>query len=263
MIDTNSTNAADIALRRDGYAVLKGVFEPARIDQIREWFLAEYASRDRQWIRENCLRNGHRRWMFTLALEEPLFVPSVYASDRLMPLINEQLGEDALLQSMMVVNASPGARMGGLHVDYSPLFPQAGAVNGMLPPFAFQVSIPLLDLDETTGSTAIWPGSHRQTDFDSTQKPQDLDALKGADVPYIQRGDCFITDYRVFHRGTANTSPHPRPILYLLYTRSWFRDHQNYQRQPRMILTERQLSDVPEKHQGLFVHLLRGDVGFG
>jgi hypothetical protein len=47
-------------------------------------------------------------------------------------------------------------------------------------------------------------------------------ALAGA------RTDAIVFDYRVVHRGMANTGEAARPVLYLTFCRSWFRDQQNF-----------------------------------
>jgi hypothetical protein len=37
-------------------------------------------------------------------------------------------------------------------------------------------------------------------------------------------GLSYLYDYRVFHRGLPNFSREPRPLLMMVFTRSWFRD---------------------------------------
>jgi ectoine hydroxylase-related dioxygenase (phytanoyl-CoA dioxygenase family) len=41
-------------------------------------------------------------------------------------------------------------------------------------------------------------------------------------------GSAILFDYRILHRGLANTSSLNRPMLYFTYGRQWFRDATNY-----------------------------------
>ena len=53
----------------------------------------------------------------------------------------------------------------------------------------------------------------------------------GAGAPAVldaKAGDALLFDYRLFHHGGANRSAAVRPILYLVYARSWFEDTHNF-----------------------------------
>ena len=41
-------------------------------------------------------------------------------------------------------------------------------------------------------------------------------------------GAAIFGDYRTLHRGTANRSPEPRPLLMHVYGREWWSDAVNY-----------------------------------
>ena len=47
-------------------------------------------------------------------------------------------------------------------------------------------------------------------------------------APTADEGTAILFDLRVRHRGGANRSPAPRPILYVGYTARWFRDAVNF-----------------------------------
>ena len=69
----------------------------------------------------------------------------------------------------------------------------------------------------------FWPGSHVLADARKAfagEMPSV--ALAGA------RSDAIVFDYRVVHRGMANEASAARPVLYLTFCRSWFRDQQNF-----------------------------------
>ena len=50
----------------------------------------------------------------------------------------------------------------------------------------------------------------------------------GAGVSHVKAGDAVMFDYRVLHRGGANSSTRQRPLLYFTYARPWFTDATNY-----------------------------------
>ena len=52
--------------------------------------------------------------------------------------------------------------------------------------------------------------------------------VAGVSFADAKAGDAILFDYRVLHRGLANTSAKPRPLLYFTYGRAWFTDATNY-----------------------------------
>jgi len=69
-------------------------------------------------------------------------------------------------------------------------------------------------------------------------------------------GDCYFMDYRLRHRGTPNQSSQPRPILYLVFTRPWFQDRKNYNKQPRLAIAPMEYEKISEEHRSLFGAML-------
>ena len=61
-----------------------------------------------------------------------------------------------------------------------------------------------------------------------------------------------MMDYRLIHGGMLNDSETIRPILYLVYSRPWFRDGFNFTSQPAVQISKKQRKKVPERWQGLF-----------
>jgi hypothetical protein len=62
-----------------------------------------------------------------------------------------------------------------------------------------------------------------------------------------RRGDAFLMDYRLIHRGTANPGSLRRPVLYLSYSRSWYIDTANYLEKnfPALLVHPRLLAEAP------------------
>jgi ectoine hydroxylase-related dioxygenase (phytanoyl-CoA dioxygenase family) len=117
-------------------------------------------------------------------------------------------------------------------------------LNRLLPIIAVTVAIPLLEMNEIHGTTALWPRSHRDEKFDSTEIGEE---------PIVREGSCAIWDYRLQHGGTPNRSAAPRPLLYMTYCRPWFIDHKNYQQQTPVRARKGFLADLPEDLRRLLV----------
>jgi len=125
--------------------------------------------------------------------------------------------------SFGAVVSHPGAEDQHVHSDGGSLFGDS-PLEPLLPPYAITVIVPLVDMNSETGTTRVWPGSHRMT-------KEDLDHAD-PDDPVVSKGSILLMDYRLQHGGLANRSTGPRPILSLVFARPWFRDVVNFEKQP-------------------------------
>ncbi len=93
--------------------------------------------------------------MVTLNLNPPFDRPELFASPPLMAIARAALGAEVIINSLAVVIAFPGAVAQRAHVDHSMLFPSDETASMSAPSYALTAIIPLLDLDESTGSTEV------------------------------------------------------------------------------------------------------------
>lgn len=129
------------------------------------------------------------------------------------------------------------------------LFPaDSGSVD---PPFAITAVVPLIDLTPETGTTEIFPGSHR-AELGDDGKPL---GLSDSERPFLQAGGCFLMDYRLWHRGMPNISDRVRPVLYIVYARHWFTDMLNFRSHSRINLRLEDARALPLAQRGLFRRL--------
>ena len=240
--------------RLHGCLSLENSYDTDLVRAMQADFLENYATRDRAEVEQSCLKVGEERYMFSVALKPPYLDPGIYASPVVIPVVRELLGEDCIIQSFVVVCAYPGAPTQHIHRDHAPLFAEAGGLNAFFPPFALVVVIPLVDLDERTGTTALWEGSHRiKSRREETRwSREELERLEGAIEPMPRIGDCFFMDYRLRHTGTANRSDKPRPVVYLVYSRPWFLDRRNFDMQSPLPISRAEYGRIPEEHRPLF-----------
>lgn len=255
-IDAESIKQAAHLFRLHGTLMLENSFDPGLVQTLQSEFVDNYASIDRTELEKTCLPVGNERYMFTIRLQPPFMDPAVYAAPRVLPVVRELLGDDCIIQSIGTVCAYPGAAQQHVHRDHPALYVESGGLNAFLPPFALHVVVPLVDLDEQTGTTAVWEGSHRikSSAEETSRSKTELDQLQGAVKPWPKMGDCYFMDFRLRHAGTANLSDKPRPILYLVYSRRWFQDRKNFDMQSPLLISREEYDRIPEEHKHLFLN---------
>lgn len=218
----------EVAFQRDGYLIIDRLFDPELIDRVRaeaeRW--TGPIDRDDPPVHLNV---GDRRLHMPIRLTGPLLDPALWANPLLLGILSPILDQDFLLDNGALVTALPGAPAMRIHADHPSLFTNRMS-DGALPCFAVSVGIPLVDLDEKTGTTELICGSIGAYD------EKDVDPASATVTPFVRRGGCFLLDYRLWHRGMANRSARPRPILYLTYARPWFIDIRNFELHERMIV---------------------------
>jgi len=233
-----------------GCVLLKAVLGRDYIAQLHRAFVDTYAPylEDREF--PDALTVGPKRTQVTVAIEGPFNSPQLYANDFILPVLKLVLGEQLIVGSFGAVVSLPGAPNQHSHRDHPNIYELSEAeatepwVDIVLPPYALNAIVPLVPLNPTNGTTHLWLGSHLVPKSKAMQMP-DLDPL--ADV-----GDCLLIDYRLMHAGNANHSPNPRPILYNMYCRPWFRDSRNYRRQRPIKISREEYLRVPQEFRHLF-----------
>lgn len=232
--------------REQGCLALDNVFDPDHVARLYAHYMAAYGDRGTDWLKRHCLEVGDQRFMITVDITGPFNDPAVYANPFLHPILEALLGRQLVINSFGSVIAFPGSDAQHLHCDHPPLADDP-ALSGALPAYATTMVVPLVDLTPETGTTALIETSQWAS-------PDDAEWI-GAHppvMPYMQRGGAYFMDYRLLHLGTENHSALPRPIMYVVYSRPWFLDAANYQRQDPIAISGDQFDRIPFKHRGLF-----------
>ena len=247
------------AMERDGAVSFANLFPMPLLREARREVLRRHETGE---LRERGLvRDIAGRCTSVLPFEGPFLKPSFYANPRVLGIMSSLLGGSYCIGSLEVVVALPGAYGQHQHIDGPLRFdrtiggrkrPYRGDLSG-LPPYAVGLAIPLCDVDEENGPTAIWPGSHRDA-----LRPRPPGAKEvGRKYPEARMtgafGSAYLFDYRVFHGGTPNVSRDPRPLLMMVFTRSWFRDPNLDDVFPSVVISPRAFARVPERHRSLFM----------
>ena len=228
---------------KQGYLAIDRLFDPLLIDAIRDEYQAQLGGFDPKHLPPH-LAVGDLRVQVPIELKGPLLDPMLSAHPLLLQMVEAIVGKDPLIDSLTCVTAFPGASEQKLHRDHPALFP---AEENPEPCFALSVAVPLVDLTPETGSTLVFPGTHRMRDG-----PNANDRPGKSETSFLARGGCYFMDYRLWHQGAANRSDTPRPVLYIIYTRSWFTDLVNFRKHERLKLAKDDLMAMPPSQRALF-----------
>lgn len=250
----SSTSAKVCAdrLRRDGYTLVDGVLSEDIVANLNEEFNRRYAHLKLPGARfDDSAQTGDRRYMLTVELSGAFGDFSVYANPFIMDILNIVFDKTFVLDSFGVVLSLPGAKTQHLHRDGQLLF--SNEMASILPAWAVTVGIPLTDMNMEQGTTEVFPGSHRLTHWKESSSSV---------VPNVPAGSGIMWDYRTLHRGTENHSARYRPLLYLTYSRSWWRDSDNFKptwddsgpvrRQGKVLVGQDFFRSVPRESRFLF-----------
>ncbi len=228
-----------------GVLVIENVFDAELINTCREHFVREYADYFRPGSQPDALSIGNKRYQITFAIEGPFNNPGIYANPFIMNLMQRLLGSKFQLGCTVCAASLPGAKDQHLHKDHRALFTKDVDDPPMaLPPFAITTMVPLVPLDEMTGTTTVRKGSHQLSRPDSADLPRQL--------PIVDVGSCFLMDMRLSHAGLGNKTDQVRPILNMVYQQRWFADNKNFSKQPALTIPAGEYDKIPEEHRKLF-----------
>ncbi|NNE01368.1 MAG: hypothetical protein HKN47_28980 [Pirellulaceae bacterium] len=250
--DDQRIAAAIERYQEHGVLWIEDLFSRDYIREIAEYYHEKYTCLSKSQLESRYAKVGDRRYMISVNVKGPLNCPALYANHRLMPILQNLLGPQCVISSFGSVIAFPGAAAQNVHFDYPPLF-ECEETCVSLPPHAITLVVPLIDLTAETGSTAVWFGSHRRLGArDELQRLAQSGSLDGSVCQKPKMGDAFLMDFRMIHAGTPNIGDQARPILYIVYSRPWFREDLNFTEQPPIAITKKQLRKVPKKWRHVF-----------
>lgn len=238
------------SMNMQGFAILRGCFAPDHVTEMHNEYLAQYGAKSLAEM--EALANtpspvaevGKGRFEIVMKLVGA-FDTRAYANDLLLKFLTPLIGTDMRLSGVSAVASYPGAVQQRMHRDAGHLFPEYH-VGPNVPTYAVNVSVPLIDVDAAIGPTGIWPGTHRMPD--GKLPPENMLLT----VPFL-KGDAILIDYRTLHAGLPNASQTLRPILYMVYARSWFFDEGNHPQRSPLDMPLETFQALPEKIKPLLM----------
>ena len=247
LADTAQIQGAYDCLMKDGYAILDHVVAEDKILALRAEFYQRYARYLADQEVADTSQIGDRRYMAPLAFSGGFADPAVFANPYVIAVVREALEADAILEAYGAIVALSGAAAQHFHRDSPLLF--NSAISAILPAYAVRLALPLVEMNELHGTTAIWPGSHRWTDLKTDLAPQ---------YPVVPIGSCLLWDFRLCHRGSENRSAEHRPMVHATYARRWYHDPVNFEKKTlqRLIVEPQFLQGIPDDTRKLLSHVV-------
>lgn len=203
--------AALIILRREGVVVLDDLVDPALIAQCLHEISATYPDMSKVDRERNYGPYAGRHTM-PVVVRGLLADPAILVPKAVAKIATELLGAMFKVDSIGLLVAVPGAPDQARHADAT-LYHEA-RIDQLVPPFALAFSLPLVAMDEVSGTTAFWRGSHRKQ---PGGEPHDF-------APVVPPGSAVLWDYRIHHGGLANRGSAPRPVVFAALAREWWID---------------------------------------
>jgi ectoine hydroxylase-related dioxygenase (phytanoyl-CoA dioxygenase family) len=161
----------------------------------------------------------------------PPFNDSVHTDARLHRVIRGFLRGQFKMELGTVIQSLPGSSHQRWHQGWRYLW----AEEERTPPYTVVVGVPLDDVDPEMGPTQFCP--RRKLRFYHGWRCDPNEVVAGSST----LGTVLIFDYKTLHRGPANTSPKPRPMVSLVYSLMWFLNSYAF--------TNRALTPVAAMHQ--------------
>lgn len=217
--------AAKRAMAEDGFVILNDVIDLDHIAMLREKMLADI---------DTILRREEAPYQFTtghIQHDPPPFPPylfrDVLLNDMAVAVSVAVLGPRPKNTFYSGNTNLPGSSAQPVHVDLGQLWPNLEKAH---PPYSLVINVPVVDMDESNGSTEIWPGTHLDTTMSVEQEtlrlPEEILERRRAVCPPIQphvkAGSILIRDMRLWHRGVPNRSDRARPMIAMIHWIHWW-----------------------------------------
>jgi ectoine hydroxylase-related dioxygenase (phytanoyl-CoA dioxygenase family) len=213
----------------NGYVIFEEVLPREKVEQLNKRYneiLNPYLERNYEAVYnpKNGFNDGTNHIRLYLPFEQPFIDESIIAHPYVTALLDQLLGEDAVLQYFATNTSLPGGeKCQPVHADTSSRFGDRCQVN--LPISNLVVNFPLVDTHENNGPMELWPGgTHLLPDY--WYGPKAYNKGKMAEhmhfiKAFMPAGSIMIRDDRMWHRGTPNKSDQPRPNIAMIYSAQW------------------------------------------
>lgn len=201
-------------LLEDGIVALRGAFGPAWMAALREDIDAAFA---RAQAREGgAVPRGPQRWYVEIHPEEMRGFVDLASHPWVVAMCEQVLGERYEIVEVGFDIPFPGAANQPWHRDFPPTRPTIE--EHRLTSLAFNLTA--VDTTPEMGPMELAPGTHWEPGFDFTNSmfPPETEWPRYASMarPMLPRaGDISARTALAIHRGTANRSSTPRPVLVL------------------------------------------------
>ncbi len=240
--DPDVISKSRVILEDKGAVLIDQIISPELVEELRE----DFQQQVRNWQTSGLGKPnnvGDKRFTVPIRIRAPFDDPAIYANPALTGLLRNMFGQKPALHAFGGVVTHEGARMQHVHREHPMLF-NSDAANAAAPLYAVNVLVPLVDLDEESGGTQFWEGTHKY--------PEDKEWEGESEVVYTPAGSALVLDYRTYHGGMPCRATHGRPVLFYTYCMPWFTDTLAFDSHAALGLTDAERMNIPEHHRHLF-----------
>jgi len=232
---------AEALFRRHGALLLENALPQSLVRACQHGFIDAKDSFASMIANKTARSVGGQRYMFTLDVTGAFGDQRLLASPAFISILRRLLGDGFILGAMTCVVSLGGCKEQQWHRDNPLPFEGSG-----LPPedsFSINVMVPLIDVDDAVGGTAIMKGTHRGQ---GAYLPKD--PIQSGPV---RLGSVYLLDSRIFHAGLANTSDVARPVISMVFQKPWYRDTVNFTQQAALSITPAAVARLDPAHRAL------------
>ncbi len=205
-------------VRRDSFCVLRGQLDPGVLRAWAAAFAPLLDAKVREAKASGEQNRGAERYYVTLPFNGPFADPRIVFDPDVLAICARLVGDDMVMCQLASDTPLLGSEAQDVHRDSPGLFPES---NQPTPPYQLAVNFPLVDVTAENGPTEIARGTHLLS------KAEGLARIARGEAPLepllMRLGDVTIRDVRHLHRGTANRTPVPRPMVVIGFSRAWLR----------------------------------------
>ena len=219
---TPDASAAKAQLQREGFAILPGVLDRERCEDVRTrlWRAAAESERRGSPTRNIGIDpNEHNVRVFNLIDLDPVFIELIQQA-LAVDIVRSLLGPGFLISNFTANIALPGSRSMQPHSDQSIVVPEP-----RLEPWSMNIIWCLSDTHAANGATLYLPMSHRI----AWRRDVPEDPRAGM-LPFeAPAGSIIAMDGRLWHTSGANvTGREERALLFGYYSRDFIRPQTNW-----------------------------------
>lgn len=199
----------------DGYKVFENVLPSQLYTELND-FSKFYI--ERTLIRQQKSGNIGYNLFRTEALEVDFPFQNLIHQEPIYSYLKSALGEDFILNEILIHFSLPQNNMQELHADVNQLFIDEKTVT---PPFSIGVHYPMVDFNAKTGGTRIIPHTHNL--FEEPTRLENEDLSKVAEyTPTVTEKSCLVRDCRAWHGAGKNSSNEIRSMYSLAFSKRWY-----------------------------------------
>lgn len=208
-----SLSAAIQQLQLNGYVVIERVLSADFVAQVHK----EHEIIFNRYLKNPDPTFGKNHYRTYLPFRAPFCDERIVANAFALPILDALLGMNYLCHYLASNTCTSGSELQPPHSDIYPLFPGSDVKP---PPYHMVVNFPLVDVTDENGPIEFWAGGTHYSTY-SMEEITRLAPTVPSQYATMPAGSLFIRDGRMWHRGTQNLSPYPRPNIALVYTRPW------------------------------------------